>query len=196
MAESSFADSARVRILKAVIMAPARVAAYLGGTTLLAAWLASAAGVSHQQPAARPERPSPEAIQLDTLASDVQSQAVRLRTRLAAAPAPQSPLRNPFSFAVREASVPRTAPRHDAASAQSLVAPAPSEPVLELAGIAEEKTDAGGKRTAMITAPGEQLFLVTEGQELAGRYRVSAVGADAVELKDLVTGVTRRLALR
>jgi hypothetical protein len=38
--------------------------------------------------------------------------------------------------------------------------------------------------------------MVAEGQELAGRYRVSAVGADAVELKDLVTGATRRLALR
>jgi hypothetical protein len=68
--------------------------------------------------------------------------------------------------------------------------------VLELAGVAEQKTDAGLKRTAMVTAPGDQLFMVTEGQELAGRYRVSAVGADAVELKDLVTGVTRRLALR
>ena len=48
----------------------------------------------------------------------------------------------------------------------------------------------------MISAPGDQLFMVTEGQELAGRYRVSAVGADAVELQDVVSGATRRLALR
>ena len=63
-------------------------------------------------------------------------------------------------------------------------------------GIAEQKTDAGLKRTAMIGAPGDQLFMVSEGEEVSGRYRVSAVGADAVELRDLLTGATRRLALR
>jgi hypothetical protein len=68
--------------------------------------------------------------------------------------------------------------------------------VLDLAGVAEQNTAGGVKRTAMVAAPGDQLYMVTEGQELAGRYRVSAVGADAVELKDLVTGATRRLALK
>jgi hypothetical protein len=135
-------------------------------------------------------------VQLDTLASDVQSQAARLRARLAAAPAPQSSLRNPFTFAVRKGPVRRTAPASKAAATESPMASAPAEPVLELAGIAEEKSESGGKRTAMVTAPGDQLFLVVEGQELAGRYRVSAIGADAVELTDLVTGLTRRLALR
>ncbi len=67
---------------------------------------------------------------------------------------------------------------------------------MELMGVAEQKTEAGLKRTAMIGAPGDQLFMVSEGQEVAGRYRVSAVGADAVELRDLLTGATRRLALR
>jgi hypothetical protein len=174
-------------------MAPARAAAYLGGTLLLVAWLASAAGVSRRQPELQITRPKAEAVQLDALATDVQSQAVRLRTRLAAAPAPQMPLRNPFMFAgsapVRRAAAP-VEPR--------LEPPAPDVPelVLELAGVAEQNTDAGLKRTAMVAAPGDQLYMVTEGQELAGRYRVSAVGADAVELKDLVTGATRRLALR
>jgi hypothetical protein len=65
-----------------------------------------------------------------------------------------------------------------------------------LIGVAEQKGDAGLKRTAMISAPGDQLFMVTEGQELAGRYRVSAVGADAVELQDIASGATRRLGLR
>ena len=176
-------------------MAPARAAAYLGGTTLLVAWLASAAGVPRHQAGIRPERPSPEVVRLDTLASDVQSQAARLRTRLAAAPAPQAPLRNPFTFAAREAPVHRPGASVQPSSLDQ-AAPAAPDLVLELAGVAEQKTDAGLKRTAMVTAPGDQLFMVTEGQELAGRYRVSAVGADAVELKDLVTGVTRRLALR
>jgi hypothetical protein len=179
-------------------MAPARTAAYLGGTTLLAAWLASAAGVSRQPDVSlnRPPAEAAEAVQLDALASDVQSQAARLRTRLAAAPAPQAPLRNPFMFASREAPARRSVAHSDSAMLDSS-SPAPaSEPVLELVGVAEENTDAGVKRTAMVGAPGDELFMVAEGQELAGRYRVSAVGADAVELKDLVTGATRRLALR
>ena len=39
-------------------------------------------------------------------------------------------------------------------------------------------------------------WMLTDGEELAGRYRVSAIGADAVELTDLVTGAMRRLALK
>jgi hypothetical protein len=35
-----------------------------------------------------------------------------------------------------------------------------------------------------------------EGQAFAGRYRVTKIGADAVELEDLLTGGFRRLALR
>jgi hypothetical protein len=38
--------------------------------------------------------------------------------------------------------------------------------------------------------------MVKEGEILGGRYRVVAVGADAVELSDLVTGAVRRLGLR
>ena len=63
-------------------------------------------------------------------------------------------------------------------------------------GIAEQKTEAGSKRTAMIGGAGDQLFMVTEGQAVAGRYRVSAVGADAVELEDLSPALRGRLALR
>jgi hypothetical protein len=175
-------------------MAPARAAAYLGGTLLLVAWLASAAGVARRQPEMQIARPQAEALQLDALATDVQSQAVRLRSRLAAAPAPQMPLRNPFMFAATAAPVRRVA----APVEPRIETPVPEAPelALELAGVAEQNTDTGVKRTAMVAAPGDQFYMVTEGQELAGRYRVSAVGADAVELKDLVTGATRRLALR
>jgi hypothetical protein len=38
--------------------------------------------------------------------------------------------------------------------------------------------------------------MVVAGETVGARYRVTAVGADAVELSDLVTGATRRLALR
>src|SRR4051812_37885159 len=176
-------------------MAPARAAAYLGGATLLIAWLASAAGVSRVHSSPPVERRPSDLVQLDAVAADVQSQAVRLRTRLAAAPAPDSSRRNPFMFVMREPAVRRAAP-HAIALEKMPAAPAEPDLVMELMGVAEQKTDAGLKRTAMIGAPGDQLFMVSEGQEVAGRYRVSAVGADAVELQDLLTGATRRLALR
>jgi len=63
-------------------------------------------------------------------------------------------------------------------------------------GVAEKKTDQGSVRTAMITADSDELFMLTEGETLGGRYRVKTIGEDAVELTDLVTGASRRLALR
>jgi hypothetical protein len=175
-------------------MAPARAAAYIGGTTLLVAWLASAASVTRQTASPATARRVTEVVQIDAIAADVQLQAARLRTRLKSAPALQAPLRNPFAFSRVAVPVrPAAAPRVAAAVHQEETL---SEPPLELVGVAEQKADPGPKRTAMISAPGDQLFMVTEGQELAGRYRVSAIGADAVELLDVVSGARRRLALR
>ena len=166
-------------------MAPARAAAYLGGATLLVAWLASAAAVSRVRSAPPVERRPSALVQLDAVAADVQSQAARLRTRLAAAPAPDSPRRNPFMFAMREPVVRAAVERRASERGSGRVPPSEPDLVMELVGIAEQKTDAGLKRTAMIGAPGDQLFMVSEGRKSSGRYRVSAVGADAVELKDL-----------
>ncbi len=177
-------------------MAPARAAAYLGATTLLLAWLASAAGVSRYPRSTAAESPVASGLQLDALTSDVQSQAARLRVRLAAAPAPQVPLRNPFSFSARPAAMDRQSPAPEPSLLRSAAPPIAPEPVLELVGVAEQTTDTGAKRTAIVAAPGDILFMVMEGQQLAGRYRVDAIGADAIELRDLETGLTRRLGLR
>ena len=135
--------------------------------------------------------PPPEFAQLDAAASIVQSQASRLRNRMAVAPAPQTPIRNPFVFAERQARpvvTTRREPRPVALEPEPVM---PVEPELDLLGVAEE----GAVRTAMIGL-GDELLMVTVGQEVAGRYRVAAVGADAVELQDLTTGATRRLALK
>lgn len=169
-------------------MSPTRAAAYLGGGMLLAAWLASAAGVG--RPASPPPvaSPSPEAVQLDTLASDVQSQALRLRQRLAAAPAPRATIRNPFEFVALPP--PTVSVKTPAVSAPPVVE-GPPEPNLVLIGLAED----GSTRTAMIES-GDNLVMATEGQTIVSRYRVVKVGADAIELVDLVTGTTRRLFLR
>ena len=177
-------------------MAPARAAAYFGGAVLMAAWLSSTAGVS---PLPRTE-PVPRANADDpvmaALAADVQAQAARLRQRLATAPAPNTPIRNPFNFAERDAQAGKAGARMEARPPTAGAAPAVPDLELVLLGIAEENTPAGLVRTAMIAGREDELFLVTEGQQLAGRYSVGAVSADAVELKDLATGAIRRLALK
>jgi hypothetical protein len=168
-------------------MKPTRAAAYLGGGTLLAAWLASAAGVRAPAIPPVPAR-STEAQQLDALTSGVQSQASRLRQRLSSAPAPHPTVRNPFEFALQPRAIVHDTKPIDAAPP---VVDAPPEPNLVLIGLAEE----GATRTAMIEL-GDELVMASEGQTVAGRYRVAKVAADAIELVDLVTGTTRRLFLK
>ena len=65
------------------------------------------------------------------------------------------------------------------------------EPALELVGVAESTSPEGIVRTAMITGGHNELMMVTAGQRILGRYDVVAVGADAVELKDVETGGIR-----
>jgi hypothetical protein len=178
-------------------MSPSRVAACIGVGTLLVAWLASAVGVPRQARHARAPRPAPEDARVMALASDVQSQATRLRQRLASPTSLQPIARNPFSFAARErlrAEPAAAAVRID--EPPSLVEPIATEPELVLIGVAENTTAEGVVRTAMIAGGGDQLFMVIQGESVGGRYEVVAIGADAVELKDTTTGATRRLALR
>ena|SRR5207247_4274730 len=109
----------------------------------------------------------------------------------------RSRVRNPFAFAPREI---RTAPPQTTrppaiapAAPAAVVAPVPA---LTLIGIAEEPSPEGLHRTAMIAGADDTLYMVMEGQAVAERYRVTAIGADAVQLEDLLTGAVRRLALR
>jgi hypothetical protein len=171
-----------------------RAAAYIVGGSLALTWLASAAGV--RQHVEVPPRQTPvETTGTETLAADVQAQTERLKQRMAVAPVPQEPLRNPFSFASRER--PRAQARREPAPVDPPPMPPMSvEPALELVGVAEHQSPQGLVRTAIISTLGEELFLVKEGETVAARYRVKAVGADAVELTDLVTGGIRRLILR
>ena len=72
----------------------------------------------------------------------------------------------------------------------------PPLPPLTLMGIAEETTAAGPKRTAVIGGDGDTIYMVTEGQPVGTRYKVTKIGADAIELEDLLTKGYRRIALR
>ena len=163
---------------------------------LAAAWLASAAGVIGQ-PAPAPRLPvrSQLSAQTEAVSFDVQAQAERLRKRLATAPTPQ-PVRNPFTFEARQSvRKPAAARSVDVPPPVPAAAPAEIEPELALIGVAEDGKEPEVVRTAMIVGAGDQLFLVRVGQSV-GRYQVTAIGADVVELKDGTSERIRRLVLR
>jgi hypothetical protein len=168
---------------------------YVGLALVLVAWLATASGVSVAPRAPQPQT-SAAISATQALADDVQAQASRLRERMATAPVPRTPTRNPFAFAPASALKPaersRVAPTMPLESAAVI----PSEPPLQLVGVAERQTPTGVVRTALITADSDELFMLVAGETLGGRYKVSAVGVDAVELADVVSGATRRLVLR
>lgn len=77
-----------------------------------------------------------------------------------------------------------------------MLAPVPDDPAIDLVGVAENQTEKGLERAAIVSALNGDLFIVKEGELIGARYRVKTIGKDAVELTDLVSGASRRLALR
>lgn len=178
-------------------MTSGKTAIYGIGGALLVACLAAANMPGGDGPAA-PERTQPSrAAGPEAIAAEVGAQASRLQTRMSQAPTPEQNPRNPFSFGA----VPRAARSampivHAAVADEPPAAPMPQIPALTLMGIAEETTAAGPRRTAVIGGAGDTLFMVGEGDAVGDRYTVKKIGADAVELEDVVTKAYRRLALR
>ena len=177
-------------------MTLSRTAIYGVGGALLVAYLA-AANMPGPPAAEKPPAQASREPSTDAIATDVRAQADRLQERMKTAPVPESNPRNPFSFGIPE---PRSRPAN-AARSLPVVEPdpspaIPSPPMLTLMGIAQETLPQGVRRTAIIGGDGDTLFMVTEGQAVGDRYRVTRIGADAVELEDLLTKAYRRLALR
>ena len=178
-----------------------RATLYIGGGTLFAAWFSSAASLSLGR-GARPASPADRDTDppAQALAVSVQTQARRLRQRLAAAPTPQQPLRNPFAF--RPVPVVRSTPAARPEVEPAALAPAPAvvEPPLLLVGLAERQNGDKLVRSAMISPGdsngGQDLIMVEVGAVVLGRYTVTSIGSDAVEMKDTVTGGVRRLVLQ
>jgi hypothetical protein len=176
-------------------MEPRTAAASVGVGILLLAWLASA--VSEPRPrVVRREAPAAESAQLDRLRTDVEAQTGRLRARLAA-PLP-APARNPFAFEAPPVSpaVPGRARAAAPAPPLEIPEPGPVDPELVLIGVAERAAGDDTVRTAILSGAGDELHMVTVGQEVAGLYRVRAISADAVELERLGTHTVRRLHLK
>jgi hypothetical protein len=181
-------------------MTSGKAAAY-GGAALLVACLAAANMPSEDPPpASRAPRPAPAGP--EGLAGEVNAQAARLQARLAQAPVPDQSPRNPFSFglsrthAAGSRALPATTGMVRAADAPDAAPVAPPLPALTLMGIAEETTPAGPRRTAVIGGDGDAIYMVVEGEPVGGRYKVTKIGADAVELEDLLTKAYRRIAMR
>jgi hypothetical protein len=134
----------------------------------------------------------PAAIREST-ADNLVSQEARLRDHAGTAPLGSSK-RNPFRFGSRKPD--GVAPQRGSAAPPVIAAapPAPPQPDLNFLGVAESKTPQGTRRTAIISGGG-QLYLVTEGEPVAGRYRVVTVDSDAVTLRD-DSGTEIRLNLK
>jgi hypothetical protein len=167
------------------------------GGALLVTYFA-AANMPSQEAEAPRDRARPAATAgTESLAEEVRSQAARLQARMAQAPAPENHPRNPFAFGMAARPLQPAPPVRAAAIVEESPAPmAPPPPTLTLMGVAEEAVLGGFRRTAVIGGAGDAIYIVTEGQSVADRYTVTKIGADAIELEDLVTKAYRRLALK
>ena len=179
------------------LMSSKSAAVYASCGAILVACLAAANMPSQDPDAEMTHAARVVHVHPDALAADVQSQAARLHERMAEAPTPSAAVRNPFAFgAPRVQRAPRTTDVVHAAVADDAVPGLAPAPALLLMGIAEETTVAGPRRTAIIGGDGDAIFMVAEGESVAGRYKVTKIGGDAVELEDQTTKAYRRLALR
>jgi hypothetical protein len=164
---------------------------------LIAVWGASASlplalsGDQAERRAAEDDRPPAPAL------FDVDEAAARLRNRQRESPAPREGGRNPFDYAPVSAPPATAAPAPP--PAEAIAPPAPTEPpppVFTLSGIADKTGDDGKTvRTAVISGLG-QLYFAKVGDTVTDRYTVTAIGVDAVDLRDATTGQAIRLVLQ
>jgi hypothetical protein len=174
-----------------------RATLYVAGGTLLVAWFSSAASVSLGRYPRRVPQVVDDGAPAQGLAASVQTQARRLKERLATAPLPQEPVRNPFAF--RPAPETRAAPSPRAPVPVPTTAPVemivPDVPLL-LVGLAEHRNGEVLVQSAVITSNGDDVIMAEVGSVVVGRYTVTSIGSDAVEMKDASTGRIRRLVLQ
>jgi hypothetical protein len=162
------------------------VALWFGGGGVLATWVAvspPAKGVPANSPSAAVSR-SAAAAESEAL----NAQAARLRERTALATLRPS-ARNPFRFSAPKPPPRSSMPLDAPASLAPAMPAAPRPPALTLSGVAQK----AGKRTAIISGDG-QIYLVAEGDSVAGRFIVEKFDQEAVVLRD-PDGSEHRLVL-
>jgi hypothetical protein len=173
------------------------VAVWVSSATLPPATIPTTAPVPIAK-ASRNARPGHQRAQgtrpRDVTTFDLNDAAERLRTRLSAAKQTRTPGRNPFEF-------PRVAPAVPVAAVTAAAAPVPTMPIgplpppFDLTGVAEKKNGDVLERTAILSG-NNQIYFAKAGERLLGRYEVTAVGADAVELREIEGGRLIRLGLK
>jgi hypothetical protein len=153
----------------------------------VAVWLASAASPARAPIAPVTTRPAAVEVSGAELAAEIERLHERLRPGIA-----PTETRDLFRYGARPSRQPMVDP---------LPPPLPppvAAPVIapySLIGVAEDVTPDGPVRTAIVSGQGQLLFLHV-GDSLGAQYRVGRVDADAIELQDLQTGTTLRLALK
>ena len=180
-----------------------RALAIVASTGMILTWLANAASprpepafVPESRPqAGAPVRPDPDAA--TALSFDVERETERLRVRVADAPAPRRSGRNPFRFAERAPQAPPARVRVPRAEPPTLsdVPPAAPPVLLKLIGVAERAMPDGTLRSAVLSGPAD-VFIVAVGDQVMGRFTVTAIAPEVVELADAVSGQAVRLAMR
>jgi hypothetical protein len=173
-----------------VSLNPTQAAAVLfGGAGLVVAWFAVPPA---QGPSPGAVVPS-DRVQADAAAT-LTVETARLRTFIDSRSVPQAVSRNVFRFDEPRARSAPPPPRIEVAD-QPLVPNEPPAPMVSLIGIAEDATSSGPVRTAVISGLG-QLFLVKDGEEFGGMFRVLRIGAESVELLNTRDNLPARIALK
>ncbi len=186
-------------------MSKGRLAMWVAGGALLAAWLSSAAGTmpggapsaSRAGGSVRPPAPPPQSSVPAVERIELDRQVARMAAYLERAPRPRPVVRNPFTLGSRRAADSSRGP--GAAVVPEGWAPRPAAAAqavplrVSLAGIATDDTPSGPHRTAVLSVDG-QVVLAEVGDE-AGGYQVQRIDDDAVELFDPGRQVSFRLAL-
>jgi hypothetical protein len=182
------------------MMSSSRAAWYLGGAAVLAGWLAAGAdqeGLRREREAAdrARTRATAEIVGAEQLVGEIEAQAARLNARLALAPAPSQSGRNPFAFRLGRAHAPPRRPVRAAETDEYPAVPIAEPFPLTLSGMAEQSGPGGMVRIAILSGLGD-VFHAQVGDTIASRYRVIAIGAEAIDVEDLTTGRPIRLGLR
>src|SRR5262245_31284855 len=147
-----------------------RTATIVVGGAALAAWLAGAATSNH---VVRPpiDVPPPP---VDAQGAELAKEIARLHERLRPTVPPAQPGRNLFTFRSRPAPVAAPLPPPPSDPLPVTAAPAPPRFPFKLVGIAEDESDDGPVRTAILSGDG-QVIMVKEGELIADRYRVMTI---------------------
>lgn len=173
--------------------------AMVSGATVLATWLAStpmplapmtqsAANAPARAQAARQEAAPAQVV-------DLGPEAERLARRVEDMASFAVPSRDLFRFRTAAPSAKVEIPVAPAVSVAPIALAPPAPPPFVLTGIAEDRQGDVLVRTAIVSGPTD-LWLVKAGDIVDGRFQVTAVEADAVEIVRADTGAAVRLSFR